>query len=204
MKIGILGTGHIGKTLVRKLSEAGHDVKAANSRGPASIGPDILSSGGRAVTAEDAVTNVDVVILSIPFNKIPDVAPLLSAIPDETVVIDTSNYYPARDERIDAVEAGQVESLWVAEQLGRPIAKAWNAIGTASLPDKGKPGGEPGRVAVPDPAERQEVFCEAPLSVLGVRVRVDGLRPGGGRPRGDRPAALAEPRGAADVGEPLL
>ena len=26
MKIGILGTGHIGKTLVRELSAAGHDV----------------------------------------------------------------------------------------------------------------------------------------------------------------------------------
>lgn len=156
MKIGILGTGHIGKTLVRKLSEAGHDVKAANSRGPASIGPDILSSGGRAVTAEDAVTDVDVVILSMPFNKIPDVAPLLSAIPDETVVIDTSNYYPARDDRIDAVEAGQVESLWVAEQLGRPIAKAWNAIGTASLAGKGKPAGEPGRIALPVAADRDE------------------------------------------------
>ena len=34
MKIGILGTGHIGKTLVTKLSLAGHDVQVANSRGP--------------------------------------------------------------------------------------------------------------------------------------------------------------------------
>ncbi len=33
MNIGILGTGHIGKTLARKLSAAGHDVKVANSRG---------------------------------------------------------------------------------------------------------------------------------------------------------------------------
>ncbi|MCK9903581.1 NAD(P)-binding domain-containing protein [Frankia sp. Cpl3] len=156
MKIGILGAGHIGKTLVRTLSEAGHDVKIANSRGPHSISPDILSSGGRAVTAEDAVTNVDVVILSIPFSKILAVAPLLSAVPDETVVIDTSNYYPARDGKIDAVEAGQVESLWVAEQLGRPIAKAWNAIGAASFAEKGKPAGAPDRIALPIAADRDE------------------------------------------------
>lgn len=44
---------------------------------------------------------------------IPEVAPLLAAVPDETVVIDTSNYYPHRDTRIDAFEAGQVESLWL-------------------------------------------------------------------------------------------
>ena len=34
LNIGILGAGHIGKTLARKLAQAGHDVKVANSRGP--------------------------------------------------------------------------------------------------------------------------------------------------------------------------
>jgi len=156
MKIGILGTGHIGKTLVQRLSVAGHDVKVANSRGPDSIGADILSSGASAVTADEAVTDVDVVILSIPFNKLPAVAPLLAAVPEQAVVIDTSNYYPFRDGRIDAVEAGQVESLWVAEQLGRPIAKAWNAIGSASFTEKGKPGGASDRIAIPIAADREE------------------------------------------------
>lgn len=33
MKIGVIGTGNIGGTLARKLSEAGHQVKIANSRG---------------------------------------------------------------------------------------------------------------------------------------------------------------------------
>lgn len=32
MKIGIIGTGNIGKTLVRKLTKAGHTVQMANSR----------------------------------------------------------------------------------------------------------------------------------------------------------------------------
>ena len=51
MKIGILGTGNIGKTLVRKPSAAGYDVKVANSRGPHTIEAGVLSSGGRAVAA---------------------------------------------------------------------------------------------------------------------------------------------------------
>jgi predicted dinucleotide-binding enzyme len=156
MKIGILGTGNIGKTLVQRLSAAGHDVKVANSRGPDSIGADVLSSGGRAVTVEDAVVDVDIVILSIPFSKLPAVAPLLAAVPEQTVVIDTSNYYPFRDDRIEAVERGQAESLWVAEQLGRPIAKAWNAIGSASFADRGKPAGDPDRIAIPIAADREE------------------------------------------------
>ena len=154
MKIGILGTGHIGKSLVKKLSAAGHAVKVANSRGPETIDAELLAAGARAVTVEDALADVDVVILSIPLARIPDLAPRLVKLPDETVVIDTSNYYPFRDGRIEAIEAGQVESLWVAEQLGRPIAKAWNAIGSASLAAKGQPAGTPGRIAIPVAADR--------------------------------------------------
>ncbi|MFL5135817.1 MAG: NADPH-dependent F420 reductase [Microvirga sp.] len=153
MKIGILGTGHIGKTLVRKLSAAGHDVKVANSRGPDTIEPDVLASGGRAVTAQEAVADVDVVILSIPLNRLPGIAPLIASVPAETVVIDTSNYYPARDGRIEAIEAGQVESLWVSEELGRPVVKAWNAIGSDSFARKGKPAGSPDRIAIPVAAD---------------------------------------------------
>src|SRR3954467_5928848 len=155
MRIGLLGTGHIGKTLALKLPEAGHDVKVANSRGPETIGADVLASGAHAVSAAEAVQDVDVVILSIPLNRLPAVAPLVANLPVETVVIDTSNYYPQRDGRIDAIEAGQVESLWVAEQLGRPIVKAWNAIGSDSFARKGKPAGSPDRIAIPVAADRE-------------------------------------------------
>jgi 8-hydroxy-5-deazaflavin:NADPH oxidoreductase len=154
VKLGVLGSGHIGKTLVQRLSAAGHEVKVANSRGPDTIAPDVLAAGGRAVTAADAVADVDVVILSIPLHRVPEIAPLLAAVPAETVVIDTSNYYPLRDGRIDAIDAGQVESLWVAEQLGRPVVKAWNAIGSDSFARKGKPAGSPGRIAIPVAADR--------------------------------------------------
>ncbi|EPX62624.1 hypothetical protein D187_008812 [Cystobacter fuscus DSM 2262] len=154
MKIGIIGAGYIGKTLVRKLSGAGHDVKVANSRGPDTIEADVLAQGGRAVTAAQAVVDVDVVILSIPLGRIPGVAQLLSRVPSATFVIDTSNYYPFRDGKIDAIEAGQVESLWVAEQLGRPIVKAWNSIGSHSFATKGKPAGSPDRIALPVAADR--------------------------------------------------
>jgi predicted dinucleotide-binding enzyme len=50
LKIGILGVGHIGKTLARKLAEAGHDVKVANSRGLETIEADALAFGARAVS----------------------------------------------------------------------------------------------------------------------------------------------------------
>src|SRR4029079_9309972 len=101
------------------------------------------------------VEGVDVVILSIPLNRLPDVAPLIAKVPAETVIMDTSNYYPQRDGAIDALEAGQVESLWVAEQLGRPIVKAWNSIYADSFANKGKPAGSSDRIAPPVAADRE-------------------------------------------------
>jgi subfamily B ATP-binding cassette protein MsbA len=38
MRIGIIGAGHIGGTLVRRLAAVGHDVEVANSRGPDTLG----------------------------------------------------------------------------------------------------------------------------------------------------------------------
>jgi 8-hydroxy-5-deazaflavin:NADPH oxidoreductase len=155
MKIGILGTGHIGKTLALVWSAGGHDVKVANSRGPETIGADVLASGARAVSQAEAAADVDVLVISIPLKNIPSVAPLVAELPADTVVIDTSNYYPHRDGKIDAIEAGQVESVWVSEQLGRPIVKAWNSIGSDSFARLGKPPGSPGRIALSVAADRE-------------------------------------------------
>ncbi|WP_432507158.1 NADPH-dependent F420 reductase [Kineococcus arenarius] len=153
MKIGILGVGNIGATLTRRLSEAGHHVQVANSRGPQTIDSDVLSTGAQAVEAADVVTDVDVVIISIPLAKIPDVAHLIAGVPPGTVVIDTSNYYPLRDGHIEALDGGQVESLWVSEQLGRPVVKAWNAITSQSFDAYAAPAGTTGRLAIPVAAD---------------------------------------------------
>jgi len=153
MKIGILGTGNIGQTLVTRLSASGHDVKVANSRGPETIDPDLLKNGARAVTSAEAVADVDVVIMSTPLRAIAKIAPLIAVLPEEVIVIDTSNYYPARDNEINAIENGMAESVWVSSELGRPIAKAWNAITSASFAEKGAPAGTPDRVAIPVAAD---------------------------------------------------
>jgi len=155
MKIGIIGVGLIGKTLALKLSERGHNVTVANSSGPENIAKDVLANGATAATIQEAVDNKDVIIISIPFSRIPDIASVISGVPDTTTIIDTSNYYPARDGNIDSIEGGQVESLWVKEQLGRPFAKAWNAIGAYSFATQGKPSGAPERIAVPLSADRE-------------------------------------------------
>ncbi len=154
MNIGILGAGTIGTTLARKLAAAGHDVKVANSRGPDTIPAVVLETGARAATAEDVVKDVNVVILSMPHTGFEKVRPLVAALPDDIVVIDTSNYVPQRDGVNPALEEGQVESVWFQEYFGRPVVKAWNVIGTVPFAENGRPEGHPERVAIPIAGDR--------------------------------------------------
>ena len=163
MKIGILGVGFIGETLVRKLSAAGHDVRVANSRGPETIRELAEDTGATAVTTAEALQDVDAIILSIPLNKMPPLKALLAEVPADVPVIDTSNYYPLRDGHIAAIDEGQVESQWVAEQIGRPVTKAWNAVLAGTLRKNGRGKGEAGRTAIPvvgDDAKAKRIAME--------------------------------------------
>ncbi|MGG7648441.1 hypothetical protein SAMN04490185_3251 [Pseudomonas frederiksbergensis] len=150
MKIAIVGIGSIGGTLARKLVTAGHEVSVANSRGKDSVSTFAKEAGAIACDLNDVFDGADTVIVSIPqpaMAALPN--NLLAALPSSVPVIDTSNYYPGlRDERIAALENGQTESVWVSEQLGRPVIKAFNNILAYSLENLGKPKGAENRLGV--------------------------------------------------------
>lgn len=163
MKIGIIGAGNIGAKLARKLAASGHEVKLGNSRGPETIRDLARDLGVVPVSKEQAVKDVDVVVLSIPFAKHAGMAELFSNVPTEVVVIDTSNYYPFRDGAIGEIDNGKLESVWVSEQIGRAVIKAWNAVLSHTLSECGKPDGTPGRIAIPvagDDAKAKEVAMQ--------------------------------------------
>ena len=50
---------------------------------------------------------------------------------------------------ISEIDNGKPESVWVSEQLGRPVVKAWNAVLSHTLSPKGAPEGASGRIAIP-------------------------------------------------------
>ena len=150
MKIGIIGAGHIGGTLTRRFRALGHDVSVANSRGPETLASLASETGARPVTVQEAVRGKDLIVVTIPQKAVPELPrDLFADVPASTVVVDTGNYYPQRDGRIDAIESGTTESRWVARQLGRPVVKAFNNILAKHLLENGKPKGAPGRIALP-------------------------------------------------------
>jgi len=164
MDIGIIGAGMIGGTLARRLVALGHHVSIANSRGPDTLGDVARETGAEPVTVEEAVKDRDLIVVTIPEKKVPDLpAGLFANVPDSVPVIDTCNYYPReRDGRIEPIEAGKAESRWVSETIGHPVIKAFNSITFRSIGDKGQPKGAADRIAVPvagdDEAAKQKVM----------------------------------------------
>ena len=163
MKIGIIGAGMIGATLARRLTALGHEVAIANSRGPETLRELAAETGARAMTVAEAARGVEIVIVTIPQRAVPDLPrDLFAGVPEDVVVVDTGNYYPSRDGRIDAIEGGQAESAWVAGHLGRPVVKAFNNIVAQSLLENGRSAGTPGRIALPvagdPPGARRKVM----------------------------------------------
>jgi len=164
MKIGIIGAGQIGGTLTRRFTALGHEVAVANSRGPETLADLAAETRAKPVSIEEAARFGEVVIVTIPEKNIPNLPrDLFAATSDTVVVVDTGNYYPRqRDGRIDGIEAGLTESRWVAQQLKRPVIKAFNNIYAEHLLNLGKPKGTPGRIALPvagdDPAAKAIVL----------------------------------------------
>jgi len=157
MKIGFIGAGEMGGTLIRQYSRAGHNVKMANSSGIEKLKSLALETGASAVKLADVVTDVDVIVITIPLIgilKLPQ--HLFKNTSANTPIIDTCNYYPIRDGIIKDIEDGMPESVWVSNQLQRPVIKAYNSILYRSLVNSGLPKGAASRLALPIAGDNKE------------------------------------------------
>lgn len=146
MKFGIIGAGTIGSIISKKLVKDGHDVKIADARGIEHLEGKELA--GTPVLIEDVMTNIEVLIISLPLTALPSIRNIIEQVGEEVIVVDTSNYYPSRDQKIEEIENGMVESDWVSNQLGKPIIKAFNNLLAYTLENEGTPEGTSGRIAM--------------------------------------------------------
>lgn len=157
MKFGIIGAGPIGASISKKLVKNGHGVKIADARDIKHLeGKDIE---GTPVNVEEVITDIDILFLSLPLHVMPDIRPIIDRVGDDVIIADTSNYYPFRDNQIGEIDNGMVESVWVSNQLGRPVIKAFSNQLAYTLENKGAPEGTQGRIAMAiagdDPAQKQ-------------------------------------------------
>jgi predicted dinucleotide-binding enzyme len=147
--LGLIGSGHIGGTVARLAVAAGHDVVLSNSRGPDTLADLVAELGprARAATAAEAAAAGDIVVVTIPFGAYASVPvePL-----QDKVVIDTNNYYPARDGRFPQLDDGSTTSseLLQAHLPTSHVVKAFNNIFWGHLLELARPGGSPERSAL--------------------------------------------------------
>ncbi|MCM2534999.1 NAD(P)-binding domain-containing protein [Neobacillus pocheonensis] len=160
MRFGIIGAGPIGSIISKKLVKNGHDVKIADVRGIERLEGKELA--GTPVRVEDVITNIDVLIISIPLHALPSIRNIINQVGEKVIIVDTSNYYPYRDGKIEEIENGMVESVWVSNQLGRPVIKAFNNLLAYTLENEGTSEDSSGRIAMAvsgnDPSQKQVVM----------------------------------------------
>jgi 8-hydroxy-5-deazaflavin:NADPH oxidoreductase len=151
MRVGVIGAGSMGAILARHLATRGHQVSIANSRGPESLTAVAAEIGATPVSVVDAAKAGELVVIAIPTKAVADLPRALFAnVPGSVIVIDIGNYHPElRDGHIDVIDRGMLDSQWVAQQIGRPVIKAFNNIFAKSLLEKGLPRGTKGRIALP-------------------------------------------------------
>ena len=149
LKIGIIGTGHIGGTLATLWVKAGHEV-LMSSRHPDELRSLAQSLGPRAHVGipREAALFGDVVVVSVPYGALPQIGRDLRGELAGKIVLDTGNPYPQRDGEM-AVEARRKGTgVASAEFLpGVRLVRAFNAINSGDLRDEAHRKGEP--IAIP-------------------------------------------------------
>ncbi len=179
MKIGILGSGHIGGTLGIHFARAGHIV-FFSSRHPNDLQKFVTEAGNgaRMGTLEEATRFGEIVVLAIPWRKKEDLPP--SDLFKGKIVIDAMNPYSAFGKVIDLGDSTSSEE--VARLLpGARLVKAFNTLGFADLQSGAvRPGKDRWAIFVPgDDAETKRIVSGLIESIGFVPIDTGSLREGG-------------------------
>jgi|HubBroStandDraft_1064217.scaffolds.fasta_scaffold33055_2 predicted dinucleotide-binding enzyme len=202
MNIGIVGSGNIGGTAARLFARAGHQVRIANSRGPASLQALATEIGSNVVPSEaqDAVDASDIVLIAIPWTRREEALGELEGW-DDKIVIDAINAYT---EDFEIEDLGRKTSTEFIRALvpGARVVKAFNTIFYKRLADEGKAKGAKRRLAIPvasDDAAAKRVVMDLIDEIGFDPVDNGGLVEGGrsqqpGSPIYNQPLTAAELR----------
>ena len=148
--IGFIGSGAIGSALARLSVAAGLNVVMSNSRGPESLAELVSELGdrARAATPAEAAQAADLVVAAVPFGHYRQLP--AEALVGKTV-IDTMNYYPERDGRMDEVEARELTTSELVQRhlAGSRVVKGLHNLDYRRLFVSARPSGAADRRALP-------------------------------------------------------
>lgn len=128
MRIGIIGSGRMGMTAARLFVAQKHMVAIANTRGPNSL-PGLgaqLDGRARAATVREVTVGGQLILLALPFGRHRELPAEMFV---GKLVVDATNYEPARDGSFVELDAGRITSSeLIAQHLA--AARVVKALGT--------------------------------------------------------------------------
>jgi 8-hydroxy-5-deazaflavin:NADPH oxidoreductase len=126
MRVGIIGAGRIGGTEARLLAAAGHEVKLSFARDRSALNALAAEIGERASAgpAAEAVAFGEVVIVSVPWDVIPEALEQAGELTGK-VVVDTTNQFGSGP----MPAAGQTAAQYNAARMpGARYTKSFNTL----------------------------------------------------------------------------
>jgi len=118
MKIGIIGSGNVGKALAGAAMKAGHEVKIS-AGDPAHAEEAARTTKAHAARSNsDAVKDADLIVLAVPADRVDEVVGALAPELDGKVIIDVTN-------RVNTDDPGRVlDGSSTAERIKKKLPKS--------------------------------------------------------------------------------
>ena len=148
LKIGIIGSGHVGSALGGVWAKAGNEVmfSSRNLENDKKLAAEV-GANARAGTPQEAAAFGQVILFAVPYSAFPELMKNLGNSLKGKVVINASNPFPQRDGEIANQAREEGAGLFDAHLLsGALVVRAFNAVGAARMASANQ---DPGKIGMP-------------------------------------------------------
>ena len=148
IKIGIIGSGRVGRALGGVWANAGNKVmfSSRNLDNDRKIATEV-GANARAGTPQEAAAYGQVILFAVPYSAFPELIKSLGNSLNGKVVINASNPFPQRDGDIANEARNKGAGLFDAQLLPRAhIVRAFNAVSAARMASVHD---DPGKIGMP-------------------------------------------------------
>jgi 8-hydroxy-5-deazaflavin:NADPH oxidoreductase len=170
MKIGIIGSEHVGSALGGVWAKAGNEVmySSRNLDNDKKLAAEVGASA-RAGTPQEAAAFGAVMLFAVPYSAFPELTKNLGPSLKGKVVINASNPFPQRDGEIANQAREEGAGLFDAHVLsGALVVRAFNAVGAARMASAHE---DSGKIGMPMAGDKKAIEIASRL------VREAGFEP---------------------------
>ena len=170
LKIGIIGSGHVGSALGGVWAKGGNEVmfSSRNLENDKKLAAEV-GANARAGTPQEAAAFGEVILFAVPYSAFPELLKSLMDSLKGKVIINASNPFPERDGEIANQAREQGAGLFDAHMLsGALVVRAFNAVGAARMASAHQ---DPGKIGMPIAGDKKAIEIASGL------VREAGFEP---------------------------